>query len=202
MAKQSANYSFCNSLAAKEDRVLDQLADKKAIILAHKSWTAYVAPVIAMALFLIVSWLILTKGAVAAAYVAKSNWQIAKVIAVGTRPTALIVAVAAVAVFAYRALLIKSHCLYMNRSGVWMYRGVWPWDRRAPGVFWHELGHAAASHGFWEWAFHSHTLYLTKRYGTTAVERAHSHIHNADVAVAEVNAVLQTLFESKPAGPI
>lgn len=48
----------------------------------------------------------------------------------------------------YRVLLVRSVHLYADSKGVWLYRGILPWNRGAVGVKWRDMEDAAFTSGF------------------------------------------------------
>ena len=55
----------------------------------------------------------------------------------------------------YRGLLVRSVHLYADSKGVWLYRGILPWNRGAVGVKWRDMEDAAFTSGFSSWLFNS-----------------------------------------------
>ena len=60
----------------------------------------------------------------------------------------------------YRILLVRSVHLYADSKGVWLYRGILPWNRGAVGVKWRDMEDAAFTSGFSSWLFNSYTCLL------------------------------------------
>lgn len=169
--------------------MLDRLAAGEAIILARKSWTAYVAPAVLLGVGLFIAMLVAENSRLLAGLAAAHDRSTAEMIVEYARPVALAIAVLCICSFILRIFWLSSHKLFMDRSGVWMFRGIVPWERReAPGIVWGELGHASTSRGLAEWALKSHTFFLVHRF-TNRVERSFTHIHAGDEVASIVNEV-------------
>ena len=65
---------------------------------------------------------------------------------------------------AYRILLVRSVHLYADSKGVWLYRGILPWNRGVVGVKWRDMEDAAFTSGFSSWLFNSYTVRVGNRF--------------------------------------
>ena len=90
----------------------------------------------------------------------------------------------------YRVLTIRSHRLYYDDVGVWLYSGVLPWSKGVSGVKWRDMDEATFVTGFWSWASKSYTIRISHRF-TKASEIVLSSMARGNLAVGVVNARLQ-----------
>jgi hypothetical protein len=103
----------------------------EAEILSRKSWLAYVGPIGATGLGLVVAIPILVQI---------FSWTVAGMAG------ALILAYSI-----YHLLLLRSVKLYVDDVGVWVYSGVLPWSRGVAGVKWRDLDEAVFFQGLVAW---------------------------------------------------
>lgn len=135
-------------------------------ILARLSWTAYVGLMVQALLAL----------------------GIAVPLAFALHPgLGAVVAVAALGYLVYRAAFLRSVVLLCDDDGVWVHRGVFPWDTGAFGVKWRDLDEAVFFPGFLDWMLHSHTIALRHRF-TQDEEIVLAHVAQGDDVVTEINA--------------
>jgi len=136
---------------------INQSENTEKKVLSRKSWTAYVAP------FFILLIVFLVLGSFH--------------LALGIVPALLAV---------YSILIIRSHELYMNNDGVWLYRGIFPWNKGSHGVKWRDLDEAVYVTGFTSWALKSYTMKISHRF-TKDSEIILTHMKVGDTAVQEIN---------------
>lgn len=67
-------------------------------------------------------------------------------------------------IFTLRFLKIRSVKLYIDETGVWLHRGIFPWDKGSVGVKWRDLDEAVVYLGFRSWVFKSHSLRIGHRF--------------------------------------
>lgn len=92
----------------------------------------------------------------------------------------------ALSLFAYQVLYIHSFKLFTQDDGVWVYSGVFPWNKGVYGVKWRDLNEATFRQGFIGWLFKSYKVTLTNRY-TDNKEIILPHIRNGHEAAAHIN---------------
>lgn len=92
----------------------------------------------------------------------------------------------ALALFVYQVLLIHSVRLFTHPDGVWVYSGVFPWNRGVSGVRWRDLREATFSQSFFGWLFKAYPVTVTNRYqGNNEISLPH--IKNGDQAAMHIN---------------
>lgn len=128
------------------------------------AWTAYVKPFIVFALFGTVGGLM--------AYL---FWIPGTLMLLG-----------ALALFAYQVLLIASVKLFTHPDGVWVYSGVFPWNKGVSGVRWRDLREATFTQSFFGWLFKAHRVTVTNRYQGND-EISLPHIKRGDQAAMHIN---------------
>jgi hypothetical protein len=94
----------------------------------------------------------------------------------------------ALAIFAYQVLYLRSMILFTNEDGVWLYRGVLPWNKGIVGVKWRDIEDAVFFTGFVSWAFNSYSIRVGHRF-TRASELAIANVKDGRNAVAHINEV-------------
>ncbi|MGU7843783.1 hypothetical protein ACV22V_30500 [Burkholderia sp. AW33-5] len=135
------------------------------MVLARKSWVAYVGRlVVAMAILPIVTSLL---------------WQRTPLLAAA-------VALIIIAGMVYTVALERSYELFMDDHGIWLRRGILPWSRGVTGVKWRDLDSATYFTGFVSWLTSSYTVRLEHRF-TKANEILISHMAAGNRAVEEIN---------------
>lgn len=111
--------------------------------LARKSWVAYVAPVVV--------------GAVALLGFVPFLWSI-------YYPAAYAVAAIAVLSTTYTVALLRSYQLFMDDRGVWLYRGILPWNKGVIGVRWRDVAGAVYFNSFSSWVFQAYSIEVQHRF--------------------------------------
>lgn len=96
--------------------------------------------------------------------------------------------IASFIVFAYQVLYLRSMVLFTNDDGVWLYRGVFPWDKGIIGVKWRDIEDAVFYTGFVSWAFNSYSIKVGHRF-TKASELSISNVRNGKDAVGHINQI-------------
>ena len=139
--------------------------------LAYRSWTAYVRLLVPRLLLLAAT------AAVASAV---------------SEPLAVAVVIAWVAYLVYACLMIRSYHLYFDDSGVWLQRGVLPWNRGVRGVKWRDLDEAVVFQSMWSWLFKSYTIRIGHRF-TKSSELLVEDVARGHDAVSTVNAIHEEL---------
>ena len=149
------------------------------------SWVAYLRETWAFFLRLLVM-AVLSMGV---------TWLIAK----GTRiesskitwPSLLSFA-GAVAWTLYSIALTNSVRLFTNDGGVWMQRGVFPWEKGVSGVQWRDVGQACCTQGFANWALRSYNVQVSHRF-TAGAELNLRNVHRGNLAVEHINGIMGRL---------
>ncbi|HHW4679562.1 MAG TPA: hypothetical protein ACQGQH_09050 [Xylella sp.] len=93
---------------------------------------------------------------------------------------------ATLALFVYQILEIRSIKIFTDEDGVWVYSGVFPWNKGLYGVKWSYLNEATFKQGFISWMFKSYNIRLTNRY-TADNEITLPHVKKGDEAVSHIN---------------
>jgi len=128
------------------------------------SWVAYVRPVLVFLVTLVIG----------IALFKVSAWL------------GVIGCTAAIGLFAFNILSVRSVHLYTDDIGVWVYRGVLPWNRGIVGVKWRDLEDAIYFTGFLSWLFKSYTVRVGHRFTKTS-ELVLVHVARGNLAVEHIN---------------
>jgi len=126
-------------------------------ILSKKSWTAYVVPVFIL--------------------------SIISLVIISVIPILFFLPISYTV---YRILYLKSIVLYSDSDGVWVYRGVFPWDKGIVGVKWKDLNEAVYLTNFFSWSFKSYTIHISHRF-TKSGEIILDHMYMGNIAVETIN---------------
>lgn len=98
------------------------------------------------------------------------------------------------AAFAYRCLYNRSVLLYMDDAGVWVSRGVMPWNRGISGVKWRDIESVVYRQGFTNWVSRSFPVTIVERF-TQRGEIHLDHVRHGDQAVTRMNAKLMAMTQ-------
>ena len=132
--------------------------------LGRKSWTAYTGTAI-LALILL---------------------AVVVVAAIGNVIAGLVVLVVALLVLALKFFSIRSHHLYMDDVGVWVFSGILPWTKGVTGVKWRDLDEATFYQSMFSWMFKSYSIRIGHRF-TKDSEIFLSHWNRGNDAVVTIN---------------
>lgn len=88
---------------------------------------------------------------------------------------------------AYRVMMLRSVQLYTDNDGVWVFRGIFPWNKGVSGVKWRDLEDAVYFPNFMSWALKSYTVRVGHRF-TKSSEIVLANIAKGDAAVLHINA--------------
>ena len=136
--------------------------------LSNKAWTAYVRPsIIAIVFFSITQFSLFSMQSFSLFF-------------------SLFFSVISLLYIVYNVLMIRSFELYVNDNGVWLYRGIFPWNKRVSGVKWRDLEGAGYYTGFMSWALKSYTIKISHRF-TKGNEILLTHMKLGDKAVFAIN---------------
>jgi len=142
--------------------------------LGGKSWTAYVRVVIF--------------GLVALLLVTPVMFSLSPIIG-------SIALLASVALAVYQVMLLRSYQLYFDDIGVWVYLGVFPWNRGASGVKWRDLDEATYFQSMGSWLFKSYSIRIGHRF-TKSSEILLTHWRRGHEAVMTINDEHQKLVRA------
>lgn len=146
--------------------------------LGKKSWTAYIRVGLIGFLLLLVVIPMMGQSSLAAGFVGFA------------------IAIAAVV---YMVMQIRSYRLYMDEIGVWVYSGVFPWQKGTAGVKWRDLDEAVYFQSMWSWLFKSYSLRIGHRF-TKSSEILLSHWQHGHEVVGKINIRHQELVSSNALG--
>lgn len=99
---------------------------------------------------------------------------------------------AAIAWTVYSVASTYSVRIFTNDSGVWMHRGVFPWEKGVTGVQWRDVGQAGYTQGFASWALRSYNISVSHRF-TAGSELIVRNVHLGDKAVMHINGIMNEL---------
>lgn len=102
---------------------------------------------------------------------------------------AMVALILAVLMTVYAVAYLKSIRLYTDDGGVWMRRGVFPWETGVAGVQWRDVGQAGFTQGMVSWALKSYAVLISHRF-TTGAELAMKHVKYGNLFVEHVNGVM------------
>ena len=142
--------------------------------LSRKAWTAYVSVIVYWVLFMIV--------------VVFAAWFVGYY--------SLIPFLAGTAFFGYQLAWLQSVDLYCDDYGVWVYRGVLPWQRGVIGIKWRDIEIAAFTQNLTSWSTHSYSLHVLDRY-TRKPELVLTSMFEGDKAVMYINTRLNEMIRSQ-----
>lgn len=139
------------------------------ISLARKSWAAYVptALMAAVALFGFTPFL----------------WN-------SVRPLAITIAAVALLTASYTIMLLRSYHLFMDDAGVWLDRGILPWNKGVIGVRWRDMANAVYFNSFMSWVCRAWSIEVQHRF-TQGNALFVSQLHYGRDAVAQINSAHQ-----------
>jgi hypothetical protein len=140
-------------------------------------WPAYVRPLFAA--FMHVFLLSIIPAAIAAA-MDKPQWQ-APIIVIGVLIN--------IALFAYDVLYIRSIVFFTDDNGVWVAKGILPWNKGISGVKWRDVSEAVFFQSFASWALKTYTVRVGHKF-TNDTELVVANVRNGHEAAQHVNQVL------------
>lgn len=114
------------------------------------SWVQYVRPLITCGILLaVLAWF----GWFAAQL--RYAWMLYATVGLG---------VVAALVGVYNVAFLRSIRLFTNDAGVWIAKGVMPWEKSVSGIHWEEAGEAVVMTGFLAWATGAYNVAVLHRY--------------------------------------
>ena len=93
---------------------------------------------------------------------------------------------------AYSVMLTRSIALYTDETGVWLYSGVFPWQKGITGVKWRDVGEASYKQGIMPWMTRSYSIWVSHRFSKDS-ELAIKHLHRGNLAVEHINGLLTSV---------
>jgi hypothetical protein len=144
------------------------------VLLATKSWTAYLGVAFMAFLLLLVITPLVWSSSIGAG---------------------IFVLLASILFLAYKFAVLKSYQLYMDANGIWCFSGVLPWNKGVRGVKWRDLDEAIYFQGMTSWAFKSYTIRVGHRF-TKSSEVVLTHMTRGDQAVMQINQQHQELVRA------
>ena len=98
----------------------------------------------------------------------------------------------AIGLTVYAVAYLRSVRLFTNDGGVWMERGVFPWEKGVTGVQWRDVGQAGFTQGVVSWALKSYSILISHRF-TTGAELSMKHVKHGNLFVEHVNSVMSEI---------
>lgn len=92
---------------------------------------------------------------------------------------------------AYKLYYLSCILLYINEKGVWVYRGVFPWDRGVYGVKWLDFEDCVFHNGLIQWMTNGYPVTLRPRFSSNP-QVVLPPIHQGRKAVETINTVAMT----------
>lgn len=136
------------------------------------SWVAYVAPCVALAILLPVTW-------------AVSHLSVM---------LAMILLGAGLLWYLVQVLQLYSVEIFTDIDGVWIFRGIFPWARGVYGVKWRDVDEATYYTGLISWVTKSYRIRIAHRF-TKASELVIAHVRKGDEAVQFINRLHQDIIK-------
>lgn len=93
---------------------------------------------------------------------------------------------AAVLYFFYTAAYLRKVSLFFDRSGVWIYTGVFPWNSGISGMRWRDIEDASYTPGLLNWIFRSYSISVNHRFAGKQGLSVFS-VHHGDKAAMMIN---------------
>ncbi|RYF39643.1 MAG: hypothetical protein EOO38_23000 [Cytophagaceae bacterium] len=130
------------------------------------SWVAYVRPIVVFGVMAI----------------------LAIIVSTFSQSLGVIAALAALGLLVYRVLYFRSVRLFTNDEGVWLFRGILPWNNGIIGVKWRDVEDAVYFTGFVSWAFNAHAVRIGHRFTKTS-ELTIANMKDGIAAVNHINEI-------------
>lgn len=107
---------------------------------------------------------------------------------------AVVVLIVGGALFLANVLHLYSIELYADYEGIWIQRGLFPWNRGVYGVKWRDVDEATYATGFMPWVSGCYLVRIGHRF-TKASEIQLRHVYNGNHAVQLINKLHLDLIE-------
>lgn len=104
--------------------------------------------------------------------------------------------VLAVAWFIYAVADIRAVKLFTDETGVWLFKGVFPWQKGYSGTKWADIGSAGYRTGFVSWALRSYRVEVEHRF-TRTTELSVRHLRYGNLAVEHMNQIVRRLHGTR-----
>lgn len=156
------------------------------------SWVPYVKTVIAFIAILVAGFI------VSVSVLNSVSTDQSRHTVIGLTVIGLLLAIGAVI---YKILYLRSVHLYTDDLGVWLFRGILPWQRAAWGVKWRDIETASYYTGFFSWILRSYTVRVGHRFTRTS-EIVVGHLARGNQAAAHINGLHQMMLRNEEAGEI
>ncbi len=127
----------------------------------------------------------LSKKSIVAYILPVSIWFVAFTISISG---ALLIVIFVILIGVYIVAYIRSYTLFIDDEGVWVFRGVFPWQKGIYGVKWGDFNEGVFSQNFASWVLRSFTIEVKNRYKEEP-EIVLKHMHNGDYAITKMNSV-------------
>lgn len=89
-------------------------------------------------------------------------------------------------------MMTRSVRIYTDDGGVWMYSGVFPWQKGIVGVQWRDVGQASFTQGLGSWALRAYDIRVSHRF-STGTELFVKNVHRGHLAVEHINRIMADL---------
>jgi hypothetical protein len=128
------------------------------------AWPAYVSPTLQLVVMCGTFWL-----------VTLFNWK-----------AGVICLLLALCRFVYQVLWLGTVELYTDVAGIWVFRGLFPWNRGSYGVRWSDADDAVFHTGMFAWATRSFRIRVRNRFSPRS-EIDLAHVYRGNEAVMHIN---------------
>lgn len=141
----------------------------------HTSWVGYIRPTIVFVIFMALAIMLTSVN----------------------QALGLMAVLAALALFVYQVLYLRSLRLFTNDDGVWLFRGILPWNKGIIGVKWRDVEDAVFFTGFVSWAFNAHSVRIGHRFTKTS-ELIVANVKDGRDAVSHINDLHRAKVGNQP----
>ena len=142
------------------------------------AWTAYIRPFVMASIRVFL--LSVLPAALLTSVFKKPMW---------VTPAIVVGALVNLALLTYDLIYLRSVVFSTNEDGVWVSRGILPWNKGISGVKWRDVSEAVYITGFTSWLLRSYTIRVGHKF-TKDTELLLSGVWKGHEAVQHVNAVL------------
>ncbi|QAV24581.1 hypothetical protein [Proteus hauseri] len=139
------------------------------------SWVAYIRPIIVLLIILLIGF-----------GFSQSNITILSI-------AGYIIIIAGIINFICNILFLKTFYFWIDDTGVWVFRGIFPWTKGKSGTTWRDVSDAIYFTGFISWSTKSYKIRVGHRFTKTS-ELIIPHLKNGDLAVIAINETVQSKF--------
>lgn len=132
----------------------------------------------------------LSKKSIVAYVVPMSIWLIAFTLSLNGN---LLFVIFVILIGVYTVVHIRSYTLFMDDEGVWVFRGVFPWQKGIYGVKWGDFNEGVFFQNFASWTLRSFTVGVKNRYKEES-EIVLEHMYNGDYAITKMNSIFMQKY--------